>query len=104
MLPLRTPLARARSPCHVYACLVHVFQLSFSPRQPYPRELPSRVRREEVPVGPADVPGRRRAGAAAEDELVAHELPVVLPDRPRRGLEARVGGILAPRPFPDVAV
>src|SRR4029077_8199257 len=73
-------------------------------REPNPAELPLRFGRKEVAVARPDVTGRRRARAAAQDELVAHELAVVLADRtgerPVAGIR-QVGGL---RPFPDVAV
>ena len=59
--------------------------------QPDAAELPARVGIEEVAVGGADVGARRGAGAAAQHDLVAHELAVVLAERAGRRREARVG-------------
>src|SRR6184192_2674070 len=42
------------------------------------------------------------AGPAAQDILVAHELAVVFTKCARRRTITRVGGIRAPRPFPNV--
>ena len=50
-------------------------------RQAHAAELPLRVGREEVAVAGADVARRRGARAAAQHELVAHELAVVFADR-----------------------
>ena len=46
---------------------------------------------------------RRGARPAAEHELVAHELAVVLAERAGRRDVAGIGEVLAARPFPDVA-
>ena len=59
--------------------------------------------REEVAVGRADVAARRGAGAAAQHELVAHELAVVLAERAGGRPVAGVGRVGALRPLPDVA-
>ena len=53
-------------------------------RQAQAAELPARVGRKEVAVARADVARGRGARAAAQHELVAHELAVVLADRARR--------------------
>src|SRR5436309_1567012 len=42
------------------------------------------------------------AGTAAQDILVAHELAVVFTNCAGRSTITRVGGIRAPRPFPNV--
>src|SRR2546423_7881257 len=76
---------------------------SCGPREPDARELPARVRREEVAIRRAYVPARRRARAAAQDELVAHELAVVFAERAREGHEARIRPVRARRPLPRVA-
>src|SRR5689334_21201364 len=73
-------------------------------REPDARELPARVRREEVAVGRTHVSGRRGAGFAAQDVLAAHELAVVFADRAGRGAIAGVGRVRRRRPFPHVAV
>src|SRR5262245_23428737 len=61
------------------------------------------MRVEEIAIGAPNVPLRRRAGAALEHELVAHELAVIFADGARRRLEARVGQVSASRPLPDIA-
>src|SRR5207249_2533239 len=73
-------------------------------RQPQPGELPAAVGMEEVAIGGTDVSDGGGAGAAAQHELVAHELAVVLAQRPRQRLEAGIRGVSAARPLPDVAV
>ena len=67
-------------------------------------ELPARPGVEEVAIGGANVRARRGAGAAAQHELIAHELAVVLSDRARRRLEAWIRQVSASRPLPHVAV
>ena len=47
--------------------------------------------------------GRRGEGAAPQHHLIGHELAVVFGGRARRGLEARIGGIGAGGPLPDLA-
>src|SRR5690606_39176809 len=66
-------------------------------------ELPARSGREEVAVGGADVAGRGRAAAAAQDQLSAHELAVVFAERARQRAEARVRTVGARGPLPAVA-
>src|SRR4051794_9679499 len=72
-------------------------------REPDPAHLPPGARREKVPVARPEVPRRAEAGAAAQHQLVAHELPVVLAERPGGGAEAGVGGVGARGPLPHVA-
>src|SRR6185369_17789724 len=69
-----------------------------------PRELPARLRREEVAIGRADVRSRRHARAAAQHVLPAHELAVVFADSARRGPETGIGRVIAARPLPRVTV
>ncbi len=70
-----------------------------------PGELPARVRRKEIAVRRAQVRLRRRAAAAAQHVLVAHELAVVLADRARRpARKPGYGRVVAARPLPHVAV
>ena len=64
---------------------------SASPRETQPAELPLRIGREEVAVARAHVAGRRGARAAAQHELVAHELAVVFADGARQRPIARIG-------------
>src|SRR5690606_39591120 len=59
--------------------------------QAQPGELPARVRREEVAVAGADVAARGGAAAAAQHELAAHELGVVLAGVVLPRAEAGVG-------------
>src|SRR5918912_500865 len=73
-------------------------------REANPRKLPAGGRREEIPIRRPDVRAGRRARAAAEDELVAHELAVVLAQRPGGRAIAGVGEISALGPLPDVAI
>ena len=58
---------------------------------------------KEVAVADAHVVGRGRAGAPAQDHLVAHELAVVLADRTGGDAKAGVGRVGAGGPLPDVA-
>ena len=73
------------------------------PRQPDAAELPARVGVEEVAVARADVIRGRRARSAAQHDLVAHELAVVLAERARRRRITGVGRVGAARPLPDVS-
>src|SRR5262245_18234734 len=73
-------------------------------RQANPRELPAGFRREEVAIGPAEVRPRRGTGPAPQDNLVTHELAVVLAECAGCGGEAGVGDVRARRPLPDVTV
>src|SRR5260370_13458018 len=66
-------------------------------------ELPAFLGLEKVPIGAANMPAGSGAGTAAQDVLVAHELTVVFAECARRSAITGVGGISAPRPFPDVA-
>src|SRR5262245_42765494 len=66
------------------------------------RELPTRIRWKEVPVGCANVARWCRARSAAQDVLSAHELAVVLADRAAGKPKARVRTVVASRPLPDV--
>src|SRR4051812_2304706 len=68
-----------------------------------PRELPACAGREEVAIGGAAVPARRRAAGALQHELAGHELAVVLANGPLGGREAGVRSEGALSPFPDVA-
>ena len=72
-------------------------------RQADSRKLPPCLGRKEVAVRGPDVRPRRGARAAPKDELVAHELAVILTDRSRRRPEPPVRSVRALRPFPDVA-
>ena len=74
------------------------------PGQPESRELPGGFRRKEITIGGAYVRPRRDTRAAAQHELVAHELAVVLAERSSGRSIAGIGGILAARPFPYVPV
>ncbi len=58
---------------------------------------------EEVAVGGADVRLGGDAGAAAENNLGAHELAVVLAESAGEGLVAGVAGVGRLGPLPDVA-
>src|SRR5439155_27206637 len=73
-------------------------------RQSEAGELPAGVGREEVAVRRADVPRGRGARPAAEYQLVAHELAVVLAQRAGRRAVAGVRDVWAARPHPHVAV
>src|SRR5215469_9792160 len=77
--------------------------MSGIPGQPDAAKSPAGARGEEVPVGGTYVPGRGGATAAAQDVLAHHELAVVLADSARSGTKARIGGVGARRPLPDVA-
>src|SRR5581483_1945938 len=72
-------------------------------RQTHAGELPALMGIEEVAVGGARMPLGRRAGCAAQHELAAHELAVVLAERARSRAEPRVRSIGALRPLPHVA-
>src|SRR5688572_3802629 len=81
------------------------WSLVFGPwsfRQADAGELPAGVGREVVAVARADVGFGRRAGAAPQDPLAAHEFRVVLPERTRGRPVAGIRPVGAPRPFPDV--
>ena len=56
-------------------------------------ELPSGLRGKKVAIGRPDVGSRRDAGSTAEDDLVAHELTVILAERARCGLISRIRGV-----------
>ena len=66
-------------------------------------ELPTTVRVEEVSVGGANVRARGCTRSAAQDELVAHEFPVVFRQGTGEWTKAGVGRVRASRPFPDIA-
>src|SRR5262249_2195432 len=72
-------------------------------RQPDAGELPARLRGEEVAVTGAEVRTGRGTRAPAQDHLPAHEFSVVLAQRSRRGLKARIRKIGAGRPLPYIA-
>src|SRR5207253_6912812 len=72
-------------------------------REAHAAELPARGGREEIAIARADVGGRRRAGSAAQDVLIRHELAVVFADRPRRRTIAGIRVVRTARPFPYVA-
>src|SRR6516225_3521431 len=74
------------------------------PGQANSAELPAGVRRKEVAVAPAGVAPRRDTRGAAQDELVAHELAVVLPQGPGRRAVTGIARMAARRPLPDVAI
>src|SRR5581483_9231161 len=76
-------------------CPLRPFSAAPIPRQAAARELPPGVGGEEIPIGRADVGARRGARAAPQDDLVAHELAVVLPQGPRGRPVAGVGDIRA---------
>src|SRR5439155_11246507 len=73
------------------------------PGQANAAELPARRRWEEVAIALAQVRARRRARAAAQDELVAHELAIVLAERAGERLISRVRRVRALRPLPTFA-
>src|SRR3546814_3645967 len=66
-------------------------------------ELPARRRWKEVAVAGANVAGGRRAAAAAQHVLPAHELAVVLAQRAGQRAEAWIRGVGRRRPLPHVA-
>lgn len=55
------------------------------------QHLPALVGVEEGSVCRAHLPLRRGAGAAAQDELIDHELPIIFADGTRRWAEAGIG-------------
>src|SRR6185503_14473825 len=71
--------------------------------EPDAAELPARLRTEEVAIGLSEVRTRSRAGSAAQHELVAHELAVVLAERAGGTRVAGIGRVRARRPLPDFA-
>src|SRR5690606_31370889 len=73
-------------------------------REPEAEELPAVARIEEAAVSRADVLEPGRAGAAADDHLVAHELAVVLAEGAGERPETGVGAVRRRGPFPYVAV
>src|SRR5207248_2507772 len=85
------PPARARS----WLCSIT--------REPNAAHLPARRRREEVAIAEARVAARRKRRGAAQHQLVAHELAVVLAERARRRTIAGIGRIGAARPLPALA-
>src|SRR5690349_12147448 len=99
----RTPPGRTPSAWSWAITWFSLSSLTESPREPDPGELPPRVRGEEVAVRRADVPLRRRAGAAAQHHLPGHELAIVFAERARQRHEPPVGQIGAGRPLPHVA-
>src|SRR5262249_36728825 len=74
------------------------------PGQADSAELPAGVRRKEVAVASAGVAARRNTRGAAQDELVAHELAVVLSQGPGRRAVAGIARIAARCPLPDITV
>src|SRR5262245_16541437 len=72
-------------------------------RQAHAGHLPARPGRKEVAVGAADVPRGRQARASAQDVLAAHELAVVLAERPAQRPEPWIGRVAARGPLPDIA-
>src|SRR5207302_5671889 len=82
---------------------MHPLRSSDIPRQAEASELPAGVGGEEVAVGRPDVRLRGGAGAAAQDHLAAHELPVILAQGTFQGTKARIGRIGAAGPFPHAA-
>src|SRR6266536_5684896 len=78
--------------------------MSHLPCQSDTHELPLGVGRKEVAVGGPNMRQGGGARAAAQDVLVAHELSIVFPDRPRTWLEVRIGRVGALGPFPHVAI
>src|SRR3982750_3852572 len=71
--------------------------------KPKPSKLPPCAWREEVAIGRAAVPARRRATRALQNELPAHEFAIIFAHRAFRRGEARIGSETALGPFPDVA-
>src|SRR3546814_1754377 len=67
------------------------------------RSLPARRRWKEIAVAGATVAGGRRAAAAAQHVLPAHELAVVLAQRAGQRAEAWIRGVGRRRPLPHVA-
>src|SRR6516225_8196773 len=74
------------------------------PGQANSAELPAGVRRKEVAVTPAGVAPRRDTRGAAQDELVAHELAVVLPEGTGRRAVSGIARMATRGPLPDVAI
>src|SRR3954471_23839396 len=74
-----------------------------SPCQSDATQLPSRRRRKEVPVRQAGVRARSGAGSAAQDHLVAHELPVVFAERALVRLVTGIRKIGGGGPLPGIA-
>src|SRR5690606_11447314 len=72
-------------------------------RQPEARELPAGAGVKEIPVRGADVRGWRNARSSSKDELIAHELAVVLAQWAGLSAVAGVGTAVAARPRPDIA-
>src|SRR6185437_15691397 len=66
-------------------------------------ELPTRGRWKEVAIGGTYVPGRRRARAAAQHHLAAHELAVIFGQSSVERLVAGIGIVGRPRLFPNFA-
>src|SRR5580698_9930999 len=77
-------------------------RLRFCFCEPNTGELPTRLRREEIPIGGADVGRRRNAGTAAQHHLPTHELAVVFAERTRQRPKAWVAKIGARRPLPTI--
>lgn len=73
------------------------------PRQTYPRELPTRRRREKVAVAHPDMVFRRDTGAATQDILIYHEFAVVLTHGAIGDLKPRVRSIARLGPFPCIS-
>src|SRR5690606_4508542 len=73
------------------------------PGQPQTGELPPVMGVEEVAIAGPRMPRRRDRRAAAQHDLIGHELAVVLAGRPGRRTEARIGRERAGRPLPDLA-
>src|SRR5262249_32233602 len=71
--------------------------------EPHAGKLPACLGGEEVPIRPPGVGARRDTRCAAEHHLVAHELAVVLAQRPDRRCVAGIGRVGAGGPLPYVA-
>src|SRR5579863_1248374 len=70
--------------------------------EPYPRELPARMRRKKVTIARANVTGWSNARTPTQNKLVAHKLAVVFPDDSRLRLESRIGDVRARGPLPNI--
>src|SRR5512138_475079 len=72
-------------------------------RQANAAELPARGGIEEIAISRANVIARRGARSAAQHELIAHELTVVLAERARQRMETGIGSVRRSSPLPDIA-
>src|SRR6185437_1923206 len=76
--------------------------VSCIPRQPDAGELPARRRMEEIAIARAHVSNGRRARAAAQYPLPAHELAVVFAERTGGRPVARIAQVRAGCPLPNI--